>query len=134
MAPEHSNYHSKCPDVHYRRLPLSNEPLLKHWLDMKKLSRPLKLSYARLCSKLFLDSDYEFKGSFDASGTFRSEMIQMLQPTPIPSLFDFSSYSKGNMDAPTTPKAVQSARVKRYASKQSRGIDLDTSMPTNYDS
>ena len=93
-----------------------------------KLARPPKLSYVRLCSKHFLDSDYEFKGSFDASGAFRSERTWILKPTAIPSLFGFSSYSKGNTDAPTIPKAVQSARAKRYASKQDRGIDLNTSM------
>ena len=119
MAPGCSNNHRKNPEVHFHRLPWRHQLVVQQWLARMKLARPPKLQYARVCSQHFVEDDYELKGHFDESRRFHLKRTTKLKPLAVPSLFDFSGYSKGATDAPTTftKPEVKSDRAKRHSKR-----------------
>lgn len=118
MAPGCSNNHCNNPELHYHRLPLGNQSLLNEWLAKMKLARPPKLQYARVCSQHFTADDYQVKGQFADSGRYYQEQTSKLKPTAVPTVFDFSQYSRGTTDAPSTSPSAASARSRRHLARQ----------------
>ena len=85
-------------------------------IRVMKLANPPKLQDARLCSAHFTDDCYEPQNYFDKDGKFvhvQGKERGKLKKTAVPSLFDFSGYSKGSTDAPTVYSPVVSARSQR---------------------
>ena len=117
MAPGCTNNRKNNTQVHYHRLPLSNKPLLKQWMAKMKLANPPKLSFARLCGQHFTPDDYQTKGHFDDCGRYHQLQTANLKPTAVPTLFDFSGYSHGLTDAPSTSTRQLSGRSRRLTAR-----------------
>lgn len=118
MAPGCSNNRKNNTRVHYHRLPLSKPSLTQVWLAKMKLAKPPKLEFARVCSVHFMADDYETTGTFDDSGRFVYQQTKNLKPAAVPTLFDFSSYSKGGTDAPSSSTSCLSARTQRMQKRK----------------
>ena len=62
-----------------------------------------------------MDDDYRTKGGFDNNGQFTWVKTATLKPIAVPSLFNFSGYSRGAKDAPTVFTPMVSDRSQRLS-------------------
>ncbi|XP_034084830.1 uncharacterized protein LOC117554485 [Gymnodraco acuticeps] len=103
IAPGCTNgFYTKKEEVHFHRLPLTDEKLLKAWVISMKRSDPPLNHYARVCSEHFKNDDYVHKMRFDESGCLVQYKTSDLKPGSVPTIFDFSTYAVGNTDRPST--------------------------------
>lgn len=133
IAPGCTNgFYTKKEEVHFHRLPLKDEKLLKAWVISMKRSDPPLNQYARVCSEHFKNDDYVHKMRFDESGCLVQYKTSDLKPGSVPTIFDFSTYAVGNTDRPSTSAAQDNDSVnkrevratKRVASAAEREVNI----------
>ncbi|KAG1696633.1 Endochitinase [Nymphon striatum] len=117
IAPGCTNYYAKNNDVHYHRLPLKRPDILSRWLQIMKLLRP-PVKWARVCSVHFVKPDYKDGKMTLIDGRFVREKTNNLLPGAVPSVFDFSAYSVGSTDAPSTSICAAAANSRRLRLQQ----------------
>lgn len=117
IAPGCSNeyYRVKSKDIHFHLFPDPDKKpeAFKRWLAALKRKHPPSGTGQRVCSKHFLESDYLKEGSFTDEGQFVWRTTSRLKPDAVPSIFDFSGYSVGETDRPTTSELSGSAIGRR---------------------
>ncbi len=113
IAPGCTNhFYKKQEKVHYHRLPVANKELLRKWLQKMKRANPPVNCNSRVCSNHFLPEDYVLTGYFNELGEYGEKRTNRLKPEAVPSVFDFSQYSRGETDCPSVIRSPNTSTAR----------------------